>query len=107
MPDDLEQELRGLTPSAPADTLDARIAHRLSKSEFPTQQSKLRINAFADRLLLATLTSGLAASIVVVALLTSDHFNDTFAYAPVGSGTAPTLANAPRLLAQLTNDPSQ
>jgi hypothetical protein len=108
MSDNLEQELRNLTPLPPTAALDTRIAHHLlNNSEFTTHHSEFPPTSFSDKLLLTTLSLAAAAALFIITLLASDYL--TTPAAPPAQLTTDFPASTPfaqtqQLLAQLTND---
>jgi hypothetical protein len=101
MPDDLEEELRNLTPLPPTAALDARITRALADSAFTPR-------SFSDKLLLATLSLAAAAAIFIVTLLTSDYLATPAAPPPQLATDSPAstpFAQTQQLLAQLTDAP--
>ena len=95
MSEELEKRLRRLVPVAPSARLDEEIRCALE-----------RRGGTGDRLLRATVSLAMAASVVIVALLATDNFGPTTAASPASTASggmrSMTIADTPRLLAQVS-----
>ena len=100
MSDQLENELRRLTPLPPSPALDERIAAELNY----TVPVKGAASPVSDTLLRSLLSLAAAAAVAIVFLLSTDGqtFAPPVALQGLSTGT-PMLADTPRLLAQLSD----
>ena len=91
---DLETELRRFAPAVPPGDLAARVDHAL-QSTAPVARP------WTDRCLLGALAMGLAAAVVIVALLGSDWSAAARPPAPRSLANTPTVVQTRELLIQL------
>ena len=100
MSNPLENELKQMTPVMPSEAVEQRIYEAL---EHTGRKVSMRL---ADRVLLGTMSAGLAAACVIVALMASDYVGGRqHAVSEESMAQVPNaMVENQRMLAQLTGD---